>query len=166
LAVLTFGVEQFLVLSVPCGRSARAWRTVRDVCVLRVLAHLCFRSIVISSFGLARFRTVRVSRADSPRVPGGQSACSPRMVRYSGFATRGSGCFFGWSSAQGRTVRGTGADSPRYPAGQSARSVRTVRPAWPDSPPVPGCFVLWFDSFLVSFVLPLVLQGVIPKTRG
>jgi hypothetical protein len=36
LAVLTFGVEQFLVLSVPCGRSGRAWQTVRDVRVLRV----------------------------------------------------------------------------------------------------------------------------------
>jgi hypothetical protein len=29
LEVLIFGVEQFLVLSVPCGRSVRAWRTVR-----------------------------------------------------------------------------------------------------------------------------------------
>jgi hypothetical protein len=36
LEVLTFGVEQFLVLSVPCGRYARAWRTVRDVRVLCV----------------------------------------------------------------------------------------------------------------------------------
>jgi hypothetical protein len=40
--------------------------------------------VVISSFGWARFQTVRVCRADSPRVPGGQSACSPRTVRYSG----------------------------------------------------------------------------------
>jgi hypothetical protein len=36
LEVLTFGVEQFLVLSVPCGRSARAWRTVRRHNVRRV----------------------------------------------------------------------------------------------------------------------------------
>jgi hypothetical protein len=28
LEVLTFGVEQFLVMFVPCRRSARAWRTV------------------------------------------------------------------------------------------------------------------------------------------
>jgi hypothetical protein len=39
--------------------------------VLRVLSHKRFGSVVISSFGWARFRTVRVCRADSPRVPGG-----------------------------------------------------------------------------------------------
>jgi hypothetical protein len=111
--------------------------------------------------------------SDGPRVPGGQSAGAWRTVRVLPadgplfrVATGGSICFFGRSAAQGWTVRSTGADSPRYPTGQSMRPVRTVRPAWPDSPPVPGCFVLWFDSFLVSFVLPLVLQGVVPKTRG
>jgi hypothetical protein len=134
--------------------------------ILRVLARLRFRSLVVLSFHWTRFRTVRVYRADSPRVPGGQSACSPRTVRFLGFATGGSVCYLGWSAAQGRTVRGKGANSPRYPAGQSARPLRAVRPAWPDSPPVPGCFVLWFYSFFVSFVLPLVLQGVVPKTRG
>jgi hypothetical protein len=36
LGVLTFGVEQFLVLFVPGGRSARAWRTVRAHSVFRV----------------------------------------------------------------------------------------------------------------------------------
>jgi hypothetical protein len=36
LEVLTFGVAQFLVLSVPCGWYARAWRTVCDVRVPRV----------------------------------------------------------------------------------------------------------------------------------
>jgi hypothetical protein len=156
LGVLTFGVEQFLVLFVPRGSS----------CVLRVLARLRFRSIMVLSFRWTRFRTVRVYRADSPRVPGGQSACSPRTVRFSGFAAGGSVSVFGRSAALGRTVRGTGADSPRHLAGRSARPVRTVRPTWPDSPPVPGCFVLWLDSFFVSFVLPLVLQGVVPKTRG
>jgi hypothetical protein len=36
LGVLTFGVEQFSVLFVPGGRSARAWQTVRVHNVLRV----------------------------------------------------------------------------------------------------------------------------------
>jgi hypothetical protein len=117
--------------------------------VLRVLARLRFRSVLVSSFGWKRFRTVRSSGADSPRVPGGQSACSPRTVRFSGFATGGSVGFNGRSAALGRTVRGTGADSPRDPAGQSARPLRTVRPTWPDSPPVPGSFVPWFDSSLL-----------------
>jgi hypothetical protein len=133
-------------------------------CVLRVLARLRVRSIVALSFRWTRFWTVRVCRADSPRVPGGQSACSPQTVRFSGFATGGSVGFNRRSAALGRTVRGMGADSPRYPAGQSARPLRTVRPTWPDSPPVPGSFVSWFDSSLLSFVLPRVLQGIVPKT--
>jgi hypothetical protein len=103
--------------------------------VLRLLAQLRFRSVVFLSFGWAKFRTVRVCRADSP---------------FSGFATGGSVGFNGRSAALGRTVRGTGADSPRYPAGQSARPLRTVFPTWPDSPPVPGSFVPWFDSSLLS----------------
>jgi hypothetical protein len=76
-----------------------------------------------------------VYRADGPRVPGGQSACSPRTVRFSGFATGGSVCFNGWSAAQAgqsaarvRTARGTLSDGPRDPS-------RMVRTAWPDSPP-------------------------------
>jgi hypothetical protein len=36
LGVLTFGVELFSVLSVPGGRSARVWQTVREHSVLRV----------------------------------------------------------------------------------------------------------------------------------
>jgi hypothetical protein len=96
-------------------------------CVLRVLALLRFRSVVALSFRSTRFRTVRVCRADSPRMPGGQSACSPRTVHFSGFATGGSVGFNGRSAALGRTVRSPGADSPRYPAGQSAPHGRTVR---------------------------------------
>jgi hypothetical protein len=117
--------------------------------VIHVLARLCFGSVVVSSFGWARFRTVRVYRADGPRVPGGQSACSPRTVRYSRCVSGGSVAFFGQSAAQ---------------AGRSAARVRTVRPAWPDSPLEPGCFAIWFDSSLPSFVLPRVLQGIVPKT--
>jgi hypothetical protein len=87
--------------------------------VLRVLARLRFQSIVFSSFGWARFRTVRVCRADSPRVPGGQSACSPRTVHYSGSLME---VLFAFS------------DSPRLKAERSAVRVRTVRGSRPDSP--------------------------------
>jgi hypothetical protein len=72
-------------------------------------------------------------RADGPRVPGGHSACSPRTVRFSGFASGGSVGFDGQSEAQaGRsavpvwTVHGTLADGPRGPCGQSASPGRTV----------------------------------------
>jgi hypothetical protein len=94
------------------------------------------------SFGWTKFRTVRVYRADGPRVPGGQSACSPRTVCFSGFATGGSVLFNGRSTAQAgqsaarvQTVRGTLPDGPRYPAGRSAVPCRTVRIAWLDGPP-------------------------------
>jgi hypothetical protein len=116
--------------------------------VLRVPARLSFRSVVVLSFGWAKFRTVRVYRADDPRVPGRQSACSPRTVRFSRFATGGSVCFNGRSAAQAgqsaarvRTVRGTLPDGPRGPS-------RTVCPAWPDGPPEAECFASWFDSSL------------------
>jgi hypothetical protein len=109
--------------------------------VLRVLPRLSFRSVVALSFSWTMFRTVRVYRADGPRVPGGQSVCSPRMVRLSRFATGGSVRFNGRSVAQAgqsvaqagqsaarvRTVHGTLPDGPRGPS-------RTVRPAWPDGP--------------------------------
>jgi hypothetical protein len=125
--------------------SIRASRTVREdladgprrACssrVLRVLARLCFRSVMVLSFCWAKFRTVRVYRADSPRVPGGQSACSPQSVRFSRVATGGSVRHFGQSAAQAgrsatrvRTVRDTLPDSPRGSCGQSAPPGRTVR---------------------------------------
>jgi hypothetical protein len=119
---------------VPRGRSAWTWRTIRTMRVLRVLARLCFGSAVFSSFGWAKFRTVRVCRADSPRVPGGQSACSPRTVRYSQCVSGGSVAFFGqsaaqagWSAARVRTVRDTLPNSPRGLCGQSAPPGRIVR---------------------------------------
>jgi hypothetical protein len=103
-------------------------------CVLRVLARLRFRSVVFSSFGWAKFRTVRVCRADSPRVPGGQSASSPRTVRYSQCVSGGSVTFFGQYAAQAgrsaarvRTVRDTLPDNPRSLCGQSAPPGRTGR---------------------------------------
>jgi hypothetical protein len=102
--------------------------------ILRVLARLRFQSMVFSSFGWAKFRTVRVCRADGPQVPGGQSACSPRTVRYSRCVSGGSVAFFGQSAAQAgrsaasvRTVRDTLPDSPRGLCGPSAPPGRTVR---------------------------------------
>jgi hypothetical protein len=80
------------------------------------------------------WRTVRVLPADGPLFE---------------VVSGGSVCFLGQSATQGRTVRGVGADSPRQQAGRSAWPVRTVRPSWPDGPPEPECFVLWFDSFLL-----------------
>jgi hypothetical protein len=67
--------------------------------VLRVLARLSFRSVVALSFGWKKFWTVRVYRADGPRAPSGQSACSPRTVRFSRSATGGSVRFNGRSTA-------------------------------------------------------------------
>jgi hypothetical protein len=145
LGELTFGVEQFLPLSVRRGQCARRWRTIREEVadgpqeqcssgVVRALAHLCFRSALISSFGWKRFRTVRCSGTDSPWVPGGRSACSPQTVRFSRFATGGSVCFkdsprlrAGQSAVRVRTVRGCRSDSPHGPCGQSAPPGRTVR---------------------------------------
>jgi hypothetical protein len=106
----------------------------RHACSSRVLARLRFRSVVFSSFGWAMFWMVRMCRADSPRVSGGQSACSPRTVRYSRCVSGGSVAFFGQSAAQAgrsaarvRTVRNTLPDSPRGLCEQSAPPGRTVR---------------------------------------
>jgi hypothetical protein len=117
--------------------------------VLRVLARLCFRSVVVLSFGWAGFgrstcsgRTVRGCLADSPRAPRGWSVIHGASLEVLLPFSR-------TVRSSGQTVRGKGEDSPRYPAGQSARPLRTVRPAWPDGPPEPGSFVSWFDSSLL-----------------
>jgi hypothetical protein len=116
--------------------------------VLRVLSHLRFRSIVFSSFGWARFRMVRVCRADSPRVPGGLSACSPRTVCYSGRYWRFCLLF--------RTVPGSGPDGPRCGCGQSAATGRTVRVACADSPSLLAgrSARAWQPCSLVRFLPP------------
>jgi hypothetical protein len=162
LGVLTFGVEQFSVLFVPGGRSARAWQTVREHSVLRVFFVFLlgfafdpfwFRALVGSGFGQSAaaggrsagaWRTVRVLPADGPLF---------RVV------SGGSVCFFGQSAAQGRTVRGAGADSPRQQAGRSAWPVRTVRPSWSDGPPEPEWFVSWFDSSLLLSCFRVCFKG-------
>jgi hypothetical protein len=102
LGELTFGVEQFLVLSVRHGQFACPWWTVHGLCVLRVFIvfllvfifdPFCFRVLVGRGFGqsAAEARTVR-GQADSPRPPRGQSV-------FPGVATRGSVEFFGQSAA-------------------------------------------------------------------
>jgi hypothetical protein len=80
--------------------------------VLRVLARLSFRSVVVLSFGWMKFRTVRGCLADSPRAPRGRSVVrgAPLVVL----------CDL--------------SDGPRRRAGQSAVLVRTVRCGRPDGP--------------------------------
>jgi hypothetical protein len=142
---LTFEVELVSALSARRGQSASWWRTVRDVHVLREFFMFLLAFVFVwQGFGRSACsgRTVRVLPADGPLF-------AVRLWRFC--------CLFRTVHGSGRTVRGKGADSPRYPAGQSAQPLRTVHPAWPDSPPEPGCFSPWFDSFLLSFVLPRVL---------
>jgi hypothetical protein len=123
LGVLTFGVEQFSVLFVPGGRSARAWRTVREHSVLRMF----FVFLLGFFFNPFWFRALVGSGFGQSAAAGGRSAGAWRTVRVLpangplfGVVSGGSVCFFGWSAAQGWTVHGVGADSPRQQAGRSA----------------------------------------------
>jgi hypothetical protein len=95
-------------------------------------------------FSLGKVSDSPQQRADGPRVPGGESACSPRTVRYSGSSLE---VLFAFSDGPRRRA-GLSADSPRQQAGRSAWPARTVRPSWPDGPPESECFASWFDSFL------------------
>jgi hypothetical protein len=169
LVELTFGVGRFLLCPHladgprgPGGRSAPLGF---------VLCSSCSCSPFVSIRRDFGFRLDGVSdgpqqRADGPRVPGGQSACSPRTVRGAGasllvlFVFNGrSVAQAGQSAARVRTVRGTQSDGPRG-------SSRTVRPVWPDGSPEAARFASWFDSSPSSFVLPRVIQGIVPKARG
>jgi hypothetical protein len=132
-------------------------------CVLRVLARLCLRSIVILSFCWVRFRTVRVSQADSPRAPRGRSVIRGSLLEVLlGFTDSPR---LRTDSPRLRT------DSPPYPCGQFAVRSRTVRVPRADSPPLLAgrSARAWLLCSLVrflptSFVLPRVLQGIVPKT--
>jgi hypothetical protein len=124
-------------------------------CVLRVRARFCFRSVVVSSFGWARFQTVRVYRADSPRAPRGQ------------FVIRGASLEVLLPFSDSPRLR---PDGPRQGCGQSAILYRTFRTAFPDSPLrlARQSARAWQLCSLVrflppSFVLPRVLQGIVPK---
>jgi hypothetical protein len=169
LGELTFEIGLFFC-------SVRASRTVRGVQadgprrtsssgVLRVLARLSFRSVVFLSFGWTKFptvrssgRTVRGCLADNPRAPRGRSIFRGLLLVVLLVLT---------DSPRPRP------DGPLYLCGQSAVHWRTVRVARADSPPLPAgrsaracelcCLVRFLSSLLV---LPRVLQGIVPRTRG
>jgi hypothetical protein len=156
--------------------SVRVGRTIRGVSadgprgccssgVLRVFACLSFRSVSVLSFGWKWFRTVRSSGrtvrgclADSPRAPRGRSVFRGSLLEVLLALT---------DSPRPRP------DGPPYLCGQSAVHWRTVRVAHADSPPLlagqsaRACVLFFLVRFLPSFiVLPRVLQGIIPRTRG
>jgi hypothetical protein len=124
--------------------SVRAPRTVRGVqadgprrtCssgVLRVLAHLSFRSVVVLSFGWTKFRTVRgVGRTvrgclvDSPRAPCGWSVIRGASLVVLCVLSDGPRCRAGQSAVLVRTVCDSRPDGPRGQCGQSAPPGRTV----------------------------------------
>jgi hypothetical protein len=131
--------------------------------VLRVLARLRFRSVLVLSFGWKWFRTFRSSGrtvrgclADSPRAPRGRSVFRGSLLVVLLVLTD---C--------PRPRR----DGPPYLCGQSAVHWRTVRVARADSPPLlagrsaRACVLCFLVRFLSSpLVLPRVLQGIIPRT--
>jgi hypothetical protein len=136
--LLSFGSVDFRGRAV--FSSVRAWRTVREgqadspriQCssrVLRVLARLRFRSVLVLSFGWKWFRTVRSSGrtvrgclADSPRAPRGQSVFRGSLLEVLLALTDSPR-----PRPDGPLYRGTLADGPRGPCGQSASPGRTVR---------------------------------------
>jgi hypothetical protein len=111
--------------------------------------------------------------SDGLRVLGGRSAGAWRTVR----VLPADGPLFvvclWWFCVFYQTVRGVGADSPRCWCGRSAAAGRTVRVASADGPPflagrsARACVLCFLVRFLPSFlVLPRVLQGSVPRTRG
>jgi hypothetical protein len=76
LRVLTFGVELFSVLSVPGGRSARAWRTVRMHSVVRVF-FVFFLGFAFDPFW---FQVLVGSGLGQSAAAGGRSAGAWRTV--------------------------------------------------------------------------------------
>jgi hypothetical protein len=135
---LTFGVEQFSALSVPRGRPAWTWRTVRAVPIRRVF----FMFLLVFAFDPWRFRvlvgrsfersacagrTVRGCLADSPRAPRGRSVIRGRYWRFCFLFSDSPRLRAGRSVVRVRTVRSSRQDSPRGLCGQSAPPGRTVR---------------------------------------
>jgi hypothetical protein len=108
LGVLTFGVEQFSVLFVPGGRSARAWRMVREHSVLRVF-FVFFLGFAFDPFW---FGALVGSGFRQSAAAGGRSAGAWRTVcvlpadgPLFGVVSESSVCFFGQSAPPGRTFR-------------------------------------------------------------
>jgi hypothetical protein len=161
LGELTFEVEQFSALSVRRGRFAGRWRTVRELRVRRVfvvfLRVFAFDPVWLLVFVVAGSRTVRASVTVRPVFADGPF-----------FSGR-----FCWFCVLYRTVRDVGPDSPQCWRGRSATAGRTVREASADGPPLLAgrsakvCVLCFLVRFLPSFlVLPRVLQGIVPRTRG
>jgi hypothetical protein len=115
LGELTFGVGLFFC-SVRKGRTVRVGTAdgPRGASSSRVFSCSCLASLSIRrgfEFSLGEVSDSPQQWADGPRVPGGQSARSPRTVRYSGSSL---------------VVRLAFSDGPRRRAGQSVVWVRTV----------------------------------------
>jgi hypothetical protein len=159
LGELTFGVELFSALSVPDGRSARVWRTVRVNSVLHVLARLRFRSVLVLSFGWKWFRTVRSSGrtvhgclADSPRAPRGLSVF------------RGSLLEVLFALTDGPRLR---PDSPRQGCGQSVGPCRTVRAAHRGRSALPGRTVCQrLSDLLLGLIPPFLSRASVCASRN
>jgi hypothetical protein len=133
--------------------------------VLRVLARLRFQSILVLGFRCSRF-------ADGPSFSSARSVARADSLP----GLRGRSVFLGsvlvvlFALTDGPRLR---PNSPRQGCGQSTVPCRTVRAAIADSPPCLAgrsargwqlCFLFRFPP--PSFVLPHVLQGIVPKTGG
>jgi hypothetical protein len=110
---------------------------------------------------------------DGLRVLGGRSEGAWRTVRV--LPTYGPlfAVHLWWFWCLFWTVRGVGPDSPRCWCGRSAEAGRTVRVVSPDGPPLlagrsaRACVLCFLVRLLPSFlVLPRVLQGIVPRTKG
>jgi hypothetical protein len=151
------------------GRSEGRWRTVRELLVHHVfvvfLRVFAFDPVWLLVFVAAGSRTVRASVADGP---GPTRTVRPVFADGPFFSGR-----FCWFCVLYRTVHGVGPDSPQYRRGRSAAAGQTVREASADSPPLlagrsaRACVLCFLVRFLPSFLLiPRVLQGIVPRTRG
>jgi hypothetical protein len=148
----------------PRGLGGRSAPCLFVACSTRLLGFVfdprCFQVLVGRSFGRSACaeRTVRGCLADSPRAPRGRSvirgASLEVLVSFSDSPRLMSDC-------------------PRQGCGQSAIPYRTVHAAFADRPPrvagqsARGWQLCSLVRFLPpSFMLPRVLQRIIPKTRG
>jgi hypothetical protein len=159
--------QQLSALSARRGQSASVWRTVRCLVVRGVFIvflltfvfdPLCFRVLVGRGFerSACAGRIVRWCLADSPRAPRGQSVFRGSLLKV----------LLAFMDSPRPWP-----DGPPYPCGQSAVRSRTVRVPCADSPPLLAgrSARAWLLCSLVrflppSFVLPRVLQGIVPKT--
>jgi hypothetical protein len=148
---------------VPGGPSARClFSPVLRVFIVFLLAFI-LDSVLFKVFVAAGLRTVRASIADGP-----DPVRTVRLVLADSPFFRVRLWWFCWLL---RTVRGSWPDCPRGPCGLSMVPGRTVRVVSADNPPLLAgqSASAWQLCSLVrflppSFVLPRVLQGIVPKT--